>query len=101
MSLSCGCRGQATKRSRARAIDSSERTFARRFLAETGTTPLQWLLGRRVLHARRLLEATDLAVEDVAGEAGFGTAASLRSHFRRETATTPLAYRRSFRGSPT
>jgi transcriptional regulator GlxA family with amidase domain len=79
----------------------SERTFARRFHAETGTTPLQWLLGQRVLHARRLLEATDLAVEDVAGEAGFGTAASLRSHFRRATATTPLAYRRSFRGSPT
>ena len=69
--------------------------------AETGTTPLQWLLGQRVLHARRLLEATDLAVEDVAGAAGFGTAASLRSHFRRATATTPLAYRRTFRGSPT
>ena len=85
----------------ARHAGSSERTFARRFLAETGTTPLQWLLGQRVLHARRLLEATDLAVEDVAGEAGFGTAASLRSHFRRATATTPLAYRRSFRGSPT
>ena len=79
----------------------SERTFARRFRAETGTTPLQWLLGQRVLHARRLLEATDLAVEDVADASGFGTAASLRSHFRRETATTPLAYRRTFRGSPT
>ena len=84
----------------ARHAGCSERTFARRFAAETGTTPLQWLLGQRVLHARRLLEATDLAVEDVAGEAGFGTAASLRAHFRRATATTPLAYRRSFRGSP-
>jgi transcriptional regulator GlxA family with amidase domain len=77
----------------------SERTFARRFRAEAGTTPLQWLLRERVLHARRLLEATDLPVEDVAGRAGFGTATSLRAHFRRATATTPLAYRRSFRGS--
>jgi transcriptional regulator GlxA family with amidase domain len=84
----------------ARHAACSERTFARRFRAETGTTPLQWLLGQRVLHARRLLEATDLAVEDVADASGFGTAASLRSHFRRETATTPLAYRRTFRGSP-
>jgi transcriptional regulator GlxA family with amidase domain len=83
----------------ARHAGSSERTFARRFRAETGTTPLQWLLRQRVLHARRLLEATDLPVEDVAGRAGFGTATSLRSHFRRATATTPLAYRRSFRGS--
>jgi transcriptional regulator GlxA family with amidase domain len=85
----------------ARHAACSERTFARRFRAETGTTPLQWLLGQRVLHARRLLEATDLPVEHVADEAGFGTAASLRSHFRRATATTPLAYRRTFRGSPT
>jgi transcriptional regulator GlxA family with amidase domain len=84
----------------ARHAACSERTFARRFRAETGTTPLQWLLGQRVLHARRLLEATDLPVEHVADEAGFGTAASLRSHFRRATATTPLAYRRTFRGSP-
>jgi transcriptional regulator GlxA family with amidase domain len=84
----------------ARHAACSERTFARRFRAETGTTPLQWLLGQRVLHARRLLEATDLPVEDVADAAGFGTAASLRSHFRRATATTPLAYRRTFRGSP-
>ena len=52
------------------------------------------------LHARRLLESTDLPVEDVADHAGFGTATSLRSHFRRATATTPVAYRRSFRGSP-
>ena len=82
----------------ARHAGVSERTFARRFRAETGTTPLQWLLRQRVLQARRLLEATDLPVEDVAARAGFGTATSLRSHFRRATATTPLAYRHTFRG---
>lgn len=75
----------------------SPRTFARRFREETGTTPLRWLLARRVLEARRLLEETDLPIDDVAWRAGFGTAASLREHFRRATATTPTAYRRSFR----
>jgi len=74
----------------------SPRTFARRFRAETGTTPLQWLLAQRVLEARRLLEETDLPVEAVAWRAGFGNAASLRDHFRRVTATTPTAYRRAF-----
>jgi transcriptional regulator GlxA family with amidase domain len=83
----------------ARHARCSERTFARRFRAETASTPLHWLVHQRVLHARRLLEATDLPVEDVARRAGFGTATSLRSHFRRATATTPLAYRRAFRGS--
>lgn len=74
----------------------SPRTFARRFREETGTTPLQWLLSQRVLEARRLLEETDLPVETIAWRTGFGTAASLRDHFRRATATTPTAYRRSF-----
>jgi AraC family transcriptional activator FtrA len=74
----------------------SPRTFARRFREETGTTPLQWLLGRRVLEARRLLEESDLPIETIAWRCGFGTAASLRDHFRRATATTPTAYRRAF-----
>jgi AraC family transcriptional activator FtrA len=75
----------------------SPRTFARRFREETGTTPLQWLLSQRVIEARRLLEESDLPIDAIAWRAGFGTAASLRDHFRRATATTPTAYRRSFR----
>ena len=74
----------------------SPRTFARRFVAETGTTPLKWLHAQRVLEARRLLEHTDLPVEQVASRAGFGSAPSLREHFRRATKTTPTAYRRTF-----
>ncbi len=81
----------------ARHAGVSPRTFARRFREETGTTPLQWLLAQRVLAARRLLEETDLPIDAVAWRAGFGTAASLRDHFRRATATTPTAYRRSFK----
>jgi transcriptional regulator GlxA family with amidase domain len=81
----------------ARHAGVSPRTFARRFREETGTTPLRWLLAQRVLEARRLLEESDLPIEDVAWRAGFGTAASLREHFRRATATTPTGYRRSFR----
>jgi len=81
----------------ARHANVSPRTFARRFRAETGTTPLQWLLGRRVLAARQLLEESDLPVEEIAREVGFGDAASLRAHFRRATSTTPTAYRRTFR----
>jgi transcriptional regulator GlxA family with amidase domain len=80
----------------ARHAGYAPRTFARRFREETGTTPLQWLLSRRVDHARRLLETTDLPVEHVASRAGFGTAVNLREHFRRHVATTPTAYRAAF-----
>ncbi len=79
----------------ARAL-MSERTFARRFRAETGTTPAAWLTRQRVLRAQELLERTDLPVEDVARQCGFGTAAVLRHHFTRTLGTTPLAYRRTF-----
>jgi transcriptional regulator GlxA family with amidase domain len=51
-----------------------------------------------VLAARRLLEGTDLSVAQVAARAGLGSAASLRVHFQRAVGTTPLAYRRTFRG---
>ncbi|MFY1579009.1 GlxA family transcriptional regulator [Verrucosispora sp. WMMD703] len=73
------------------------RTFARRFRAETGTTPHDWLTNQRVLLARRLLEDTTLTVEGVAERAGFGDAAALRHHFTRRVGATPQAYRSTFR----
>jgi AraC family transcriptional regulator, transcriptional activator FtrA len=75
----------------------SERSFMRHFRAETGSTPLRWLHEQRILHARRLLEETDMPVEDIAASSGFGTATTLREHFRRATHTTPTGYRRAFR----
>ena len=84
----------------ARHAGYSARSFARRFRAETGTTPLQWLTGRRVAEAQRLLEGTDLPIEAVALRAGFGTPAALRQHFARAVATSPTSYRRTFRGVP-
>jgi transcriptional regulator GlxA family with amidase domain len=74
----------------------SPRTFARRFRAVTGTTPLQWLLSQRIVLAQRLLETTDESVELVAHRCGFSTAAGMRQHFQRVTGTSPLAYRRTF-----
>ncbi|XRQ15031.1 GlxA family transcriptional regulator [Actinomadura welshii] len=76
----------------------SVRTFTRRFRAETGVSPQVWLAGQRVERARRLLEETDLPVDAVAVRAGFGTAASLRSHLQAAVGVPPTAYRATFRG---
>jgi len=80
----------------ARLAMMSERTFARRFVAETGTTPHKWLVQQRVLRARELLESTDLPVESVASHSGFGSAALLRTHFQSVVGTSPQRYRREF-----
>jgi AraC family transcriptional activator FtrA len=80
----------------ARLAMMSERTFARRFVAETGTTPHKWLVQQRVLRARELLESTDLPVESVASHSGFGSAALLRTHFQTVVGTSPQRYRREF-----
>jgi AraC family transcriptional regulator, transcriptional activator FtrA len=80
----------------ARAL-MSPRTFARRFAAETGSTPMRWLTSQRILHAQRLLEDSDLDVEEVSRECGFGSAAVLRHHFRRTVGVPPADYRASFR----
>ena len=78
----------------------SERTFARRFSAETGTTPHKWLTQQRVLAARHLLESSDLPVEQVADRVGFGSAVVLRDHFRRATGLAPSTYRQRFGSVP-
>ena len=80
----------------ARHAAMSPRTFARRFVAATGTTPLQWLNRQRVIAAQRLLETTDLNVDRVAEAAGLGTAANLRLRFRDELGVSPHAYRETF-----
>lgn len=80
----------------ARQARMSNRTFTRRFRAETGTSPGQWLIGQRVAHARELLESTDLSIDQVAARVGFATAASLRQHLHAAIGVAPLAYRRTF-----
>jgi transcriptional regulator GlxA family with amidase domain len=77
----------------------SVRTFTRRFREETGQSPTQWLLQQRLALVRRLLESTDEPVDRVATAAGFGTTASLRAHLRTAIGVSPLAYRRTYRGS--
>ncbi|MBW0092728.1 helix-turn-helix domain-containing protein [Pseudonocardia sp. KRD-184] len=84
----------------ARRARMSDRSFARRFVAETGTTPHRWLTLQRVLLAQRLLEDTALGVDDVAARSGFGTGALLRHHFRKVVGVSPVDYRRTFRGVP-
>ena len=84
----------------ARTAQMSARSFIRAFREATGTAPATWVRAQRVREAQRLLESTDLAIEQVASTCGFGSAVTLRQAFARALGTTPSAYRRRFRADP-
>ncbi|MEB6378046.1 transcriptional regulator FtrA [Leclercia adecarboxylata] len=83
----------------AKYVGMSPRTFLRRFTATTGKTPAQWLLHARLSRSQDLLENSQLSIERIAGEVGFGSVATMRHHFRNQLSTTPAAYRRGFYSS--
>ncbi|NMP30387.1 transcriptional regulator FtrA [Thalassotalea sp. M1531] len=80
----------------AKEIHVTERTFLRRFKEATGTTPGEWLTQERIYYAKALLEQSDLSIDQVAVKSGFGTAMTLRHHFRLKMQISPQAYRKQF-----
>ncbi len=84
----------------ARRAAVSPRTFSRRFVEDTGYTPMQWVMRARIDLARELLERSERSVEQIAADAGLGTASNLRLHFQRVLGTTPTEYRRTFASGP-
>jgi transcriptional regulator GlxA family with amidase domain len=74
----------------------SVRSVTRRFRAETGCSPLQWLLQQRIERARELLESTTLSMDQVADRCGLGSADSLRRHMHRRMGLAPTTYRSAF-----
>ncbi|MFB4303364.1 GlxA family transcriptional regulator [Actinomadura sp. NTSP31] len=75
----------------------SPRTLTRRFTDQLGTSPGQWLLSQRIAAAQNLLESTDLPLDAIARRVGLSSATNLRRRFLNALATTPGAYRRTFR----
>ncbi|MEU9621077.1 MULTISPECIES: helix-turn-helix domain-containing protein [unclassified Streptomyces] len=92
---------QLTLNDIARHSAMSIRSLNRHFRAQTGTTPLQWLLRARVHRAQQLLETTAIPVERIATATGFGAPSTFRQHFARHTGISPQAYRTAFRSHPT
>lgn len=77
----------------------SRRSFVRNFKAVTGTTPAAWVLRQRLDRARSLLESTDLSIDAIAGECGFGSSVTMRQNFAAAFTVSPSNYRKRFRGS--
>jgi transcriptional regulator GlxA family with amidase domain len=73
----------------ARHASVSPRTFSRRFLEDSGYTPMEWVLRSRIDAARELLELSARGVEQIAADVGLGTGANLRRHFHHAERVPP------------
>lgn len=73
-----------------------ERTLKRRFKAATGTSIIEYLQNLRVEEAKGLLEASDLAVDEISYEAGYSDPSFFRRLFKRLTGLSPSNYRKMF-----
>lgn len=80
----------------AEAAGVSVRTLTRRFTAEIGQSPIQWVAGVRIRQAQELLETTDHTVDRIAARTGFPSVGNFRAQFVRTVGVTPSGYRRTF-----
>ncbi|MEZ5885870.1 MAG: helix-turn-helix domain-containing protein [Paracoccaceae bacterium] len=81
----------------AEAAGMSERTFQRKFHAATGQTPARFVEEARLSRAKALLETSDLMLDRLAAEAGYGGRDGLYRAFQKHLGLTPGEYRARFR----
>jgi transcriptional regulator GlxA family with amidase domain len=84
-------------RSLVRQCGLAERTLKRRFKAATGSTLIERLQLLRIEEAKRQLEQTDTAVDEISYEIGYEDASFFRRLFKRLTGLSPSQYRRMFK----
>ena len=78
----------------------AERTFKRRFTEATGLAPLDYVQRLRVAEAKRRLERTRDAVDEIGWRVGYEDSAFFRRLFKRITGVSPALYRRQFHIPP-
>jgi transcriptional regulator GlxA family with amidase domain len=72
------------------------RTFARRFRAATGHSPIDYVQHLRIEEAKQMLETTAGPIDDLSILVGYVDPAAFRRTFRKLAGTTPAEYRRRF-----
>jgi AraC-like DNA-binding protein len=69
----------------------------RAFKQSQGTTPHEYIVDRRIAHARALLKETDTPLSEIALVSGFADQSHLARHFKRRVGVSPRAFRQSQR----
>ena len=78
----------------ASVVGLSPAHFCTAFKQSTGYSPHQYLLNRKIAHAKELMADRRLSLTEVALSCGFGSSSQFATTFRRIDSVTPSAYRR-------
>lgn len=68
--------------------------FSTLFKAETGSSPIDYLIKLRIQKAAHLLATTSLIIKEIWTRVGFETASNFRRHFQKHFHASPTEYRR-------
>ncbi|WP_309118949.1 helix-turn-helix domain-containing protein [Paenibacillus sp.] len=74
-------------------FDLNWKSLSKMFKEETGHKFVDYLIGLRIVRARKLLAETNLPIQDVAAEVGYTNAISFGRMFKRVVGMTPGEYR--------
>jgi AraC family transcriptional regulator len=75
-------------------VNLSPLYFARAFRSVVGKSPHQYVVARRIEHARQLLAGTAMPIAEISLASGFSSQSHLSNWFRRLVGVSPAAYRK-------
>lgn len=82
-------------------VHMSKYYLSHSFRKEFQTSPISYLISRRIQESRFLLRETDLRLSQIAQILGFSSLSYFSQSFRRLENMSPMEYRRQQRGRPT
>lgn len=85
-----------TIESLANLINTSRRTFERRFKAATNNTPIEYTQRVRIEAAKKFFEASRKNVSEIMFDVGYTDTKAFRDTFKKITGLTPIEYRNKF-----
>lgn len=77
----------------------SERNLLRRFKKATGESPSQYMQKLKIEAAKKMLESTNLQIEEIAHEVKYEDISAFRKSFTKYTSISPREYRERFNTS--
>ena len=80
----------------AESINMSYSNLRKSFKRYTGITIHQYILQQKISNIKKLLDNTEMSVQDIAMKLNFGSANYFSCFFKSKTGISPLSYRKKF-----